>query len=97
MSNPGDKAEDGGLVRARSNVSLDGDAWELVPGDLIRQTRRWYPTLTQRQKDELMFYVPCANCGRDIFEIKQAGCDDPRCRSQGILSTAEAMLRNAKQ
>ena len=83
-----------GQVCVRSNVCLKKDAWELVPGDLCATLSPSPPRLTQRQKDEKMYYAPCCICNRTIYEINENGCDYSICRDQGINSTAEAKRRN---
>jgi hypothetical protein len=70
-----------GKVRLRSNVVIDGDAWRLVPGDVVAKRR---PDLfrspnrpTHLQRDEDMYYAPCGLCGRTIRVINLEGCDCP--------------------
>ena len=71
--------DDRGRVRLRSNVVTDGQAWLLVPGELVAVHR---PDLLRRenrpsqlQLDERMYYAPCAVCGRRIDVIKREGCE----------------------
>jgi len=70
-----------GTIRLRSNVSLFEDAWDLVPGDVIKTYRNRYlyhrDTLTAFQVKEAMYYAPCSNCGLFINRIKVEGCE--RC------------------
>lgn len=55
-----------------------GDLWRYVPGDLIE---RWRPSyfdtrnnaVTQRQRKEREFYLPCARCKRRVSQIKAEG------------------------
>lgn len=68
-----------GRVRLRSNVVDRGDAWHLVPGEVLA---KWRPDLlrrpkrpTQLQIDEQMYYVPCGVCGRTINMIMREGCN----------------------
>ena len=83
-----------GEVRIRSNVCTDPSAWHLVPGDVIRRFSLSLHGLTQKQKDELMYYAPCSICYRTIFEINEDGCDHPICREQaGMLSPDDAIRR----
>lgn len=67
-----------GKVRIRSNVVLDRDSWDLVPGEIVAIYRRGHFSLPnrppRRQHDERMYYVPCT-CGRLIVEINLSGCD----------------------
>ncbi|HSW50627.1 MAG TPA: hypothetical protein VLH09_10655 [Bryobacteraceae bacterium] len=80
-----------GQVRIRSNVCTDPSAWHLVPGD--RMPRGPLPPpyeLTREQKEEQMCYTACAICHRRSYRINHEGCDHPACRSQGVVSTAEA-------
>lgn len=67
-----------GRIRLRSNVVDRGDAWHLVPGEVLAVRR---PDLmkppnkpTQLQRDEHMYYVPCGVCSRTINEIMREGC-----------------------
>ena len=67
-----------GRVRLRSNVADSGDAWHLVPGEVLAA---WRPDLmrrpnkpTQLQTDERMYFVPCGVCGRTINVIMREGC-----------------------
>jgi hypothetical protein len=70
-----------GQVRLRSNVVDSGDAWHLVPGEVVW---KWRPDLmkapnrpTHLQHDERMYYVPCGLCGRTINVIMREGCQCP--------------------
>jgi hypothetical protein len=71
-------------VRIRSNVVLDPDSWDLVPGEVVATYRRGHFNLPnrppRRQHDERMYYVPCGECGRLIVEINLYGCERPYCR-----------------
>ena len=67
-----------GKIRLRSNVVDGGDAWHLVPGEVVAE---WRPDLlrqpnrpTQLQVDERMYYVPCSVCRRAINVIMREGC-----------------------
>jgi hypothetical protein len=67
-----------GRIRLRSNVVDRGDAWHLVPGEVLAA---WRPDLmrrpkrpTQLQTDEHMYYRPCGVCGRTINVIMREGC-----------------------
>ncbi len=82
-----------GAVRVRSNVTRGLHDWDLVPGEIIQ---KYQPTadqfLTPLQRAEKMYYVPCSECGRTIYEIERDGCDP--CAAKGrALSTADARAR----
>jgi len=70
----------GANVTLRSNVS-HVEKWTLVPGDIVEL---WKPSFlradfndaTEFQRDERMYYVPCAFCHRTIYEIRQRGATD---------------------
>lgn len=66
-----------GIVRIRSNIATHNRAWNLVPGEYVRHAN---PTiqdheLTDRQRDERMYYERCYLCKRTIYEIERDGCD----------------------
>lgn len=82
-----------GEVRIRSNICNNSNAWYLVPGDMLERYGLSLQDMTQRQRDERMYYEPCCICKRTIFDIIKDGCDHPVCRKQGIPSSAEADLR----
>jgi len=82
-----------GEVRVRSNVCTDPNAWNLVPGDVLNRYGLTLRGITQKQHDEMMYYVPCCICKRTIFEILEDGCDYPVCRKQGTPSSVEAERR----
>jgi hypothetical protein len=71
-----------GAVRIRSNIVLDQEAWDLVPGEIVDTYRRGHFDLPNRpplrQRDEHMYYRPCGLCGRTIDVINLEGCDDCR-------------------
>jgi hypothetical protein len=83
-----------GEVRVRSNVTRGLYDWDLVvPGEIVQNH---HPTadqfLTPLQRAEKMYYVPCSECGRTIYEIERDGCDP--CAAKGrAVSTAEARAR----
>lgn len=68
-----------GRVRLRSNVASSGNAWHLVPGELVaihrRQLLRRYKRPPQLQVDEAMYYKPCGTCGRYAHVFMREGCD----------------------
>lgn len=66
-----------GTVTVRSNVVMDGDRWNLVPGELLHAIGRGRDR-TPLQHDEHMYYAPCSVCERTIAEINLTGCT--RCR-----------------
>jgi hypothetical protein len=85
-----------GEVRIRSNVCISPNAWNLVPGDLVKNCSLSQRDLTQKQKDEMMYYVRCCICHRFIFQILEDGCDYSVCREQGTQSTADAQRRKRR-
>lgn len=71
-----------GLVRIRSNVCIDQNAWGLVPGDVLKRYQLHYDGgLTSKQHDELMYYEPCLTCRKTEFERSKDGCDRLDCRT----------------
>ena len=68
-----------GRVRLRSNVATSGNAWNLVPGELVaihrRQLLRRHRRPPQLQVDEAMYYRPCSRCGRFEHVFMREGCD----------------------
>src|SRR5437867_6843718 len=92
-ANSQQKSKTHGEIRIRSNVCTDPHARHLVPGDVIKNFSLPQDRLTQKQKDEMLYYAPCCMCHRTIFEIEEDGCDYPVCRQQGITPSAEAKRR----
>lgn len=90
------KSKTHGEVRIRSNVCTDPHAWHLVPGDVIKSFSLPQDRLTQKQKDEMMYYARCCLCHRTIFEVEEDGCDYAVCRQQGIPSFADAKHRRQR-
>lgn len=84
-----------GQVRARSNVCVDPNASNLIPGDVLKRYGMHYDRqLSPKQKAEMDYYLPCAYCSRLLLQIMEGGCDRPICRQGGkIPSTAEAARR----
>lgn len=82
-----------GQVRIRSNVCSDPNAWHLVPGDLLKASDFPKHQISDKQRDEMMYYEKCCLCQRTIYQIHEEGCDHPVCRKQGILSRTEAKRR----
>jgi hypothetical protein len=93
--NQNEKSPSQGQVRIRSNVTSWPDAWHLVPGDTLRGFTILPHQMTDKQREEMMYYAPCCLCHRTIFQIYDDGCDHPVCRRQGIPSKAEAARRKA--
>jgi hypothetical protein len=87
------KSKPHGEVCIRSNVCTDPHAWHLVPGDVIKSFSLPKDRLTQKQRDEMLYYARCCLCHRTIFEIEEDGCDDAVCRQQGIPSCTDAQHR----
>jgi len=96
-SNSQEKSKPHGEVRIRSNVCTDPNAWHLVPGDVIKLFPSLEIRLTQKQKDEMMYYERCCICHRTVFEIEEDGCDYSVCRQQGIPSSADAKHRSKRR
>ena len=92
-ANSQEKSKTNGEVRIRSNVCTDPNAWHLVPGDVVKSFSLPRDRLTQKQKDEMMYYARCCICHRTIFEIEEDGCDESVCHQQGIPSSADAKRR----
>jgi hypothetical protein len=71
-----------GIVRIRSNVCNGPFAWHLVPGDILRKYSLPVnpDSLTDKQKEELLYYAPCSICNRVIIDINKEGCGNPDCR-----------------
>lgn len=82
-----------GEVRIRSNICDNPNDSYLIPGDVLKGYGMSLNNMTQRQRDEMMYYEPCSYCKRTIYKILEEGCDRPVCRKQGIPSSAEASLR----
>ena len=72
-----------GEICVRSNVTARENAWDLVPGEIVQNyvpgylDPRHYPP--EHQVQEYMYYVPCTNCHRTVYEINRDGCDAPEC------------------
>jgi hypothetical protein len=68
-----------GAIRLRSNIVLDPESWDLVPGDALQRYAPYRLKApyrpTRRQHDEHMYYVPC-HCGRRIHQIRLEGCNE---------------------
>ena len=68
-----------GKVRIRSNVVLEKDSWDLVPGEIVKGYRRDHFTKPdkppRKQRDEKMYYEPCSVCHRTIDRINLEGCE----------------------
>ena len=73
-----DRVAASGSVKVRSNLAGDATDWRQVPGELISGLRfKMQDTrflMTGRQKDEERYYLKCAICQRDSFEIDAEGC-----------------------
>lgn len=90
-----------GRIRLRSNVVDRGDAWNLVPGEVLAA---WRPDLmrrpkkpTQLQIDERMYYVPCSYCNRTINLIMREGCQDPGCVERRAAPTPRQVEQAQEQ
>ena len=62
-----------GNVTIRSNVVLEPDRWDLIPGEILNDLRGLRHA-TRLQHDEHMYYMPCSICRRTIVEINVRGC-----------------------
>jgi hypothetical protein len=63
------------IVPVEKGTALTRDA---VAGDVAnkfwpRMFNPDFPEATRRQRDEAMYYVPCAVCGRNLFQIETEG------------------------
>ncbi len=78
-----------GQVAIRSNVApADAPhARAAVPGDLAY--RYWPGEMTQRQRDEHLYYQPCASCGRTVFALQSEGLV-AQCHQHGCSPDANA-------
>lgn len=65
-----------GAITVRSNVVMEPDRWDLVPGELLYDLRRMRNP-TKLQSAEHMYYQPCSVCDRTIADINLTGCN--RC------------------
>jgi molecular chaperone DnaK len=86
-----------GAVRVRSNVTAHRHGWEWVPGEIVQihQPAMADASLTPLQLAEKMYYRPCSQCGRSIYEIERDGCDE--CAAYGrALSRAAAAARRSQ-
>jgi len=79
-----------GAITVRSNVVLEPDRWDLVPGELLPASRRSVKP-TRLQHRERMYYEPCAICRRPIVEINLRGCTQcPYAPSRAEVADAHA-------
>jgi hypothetical protein len=62
-----------GKVTVRSNIVLEPEGWDLVPGELLHALRRM-DKANRLQRDEHMYYEPCSVCRRTIIAINLQGC-----------------------
>jgi hypothetical protein len=91
-------AHEQGSVRIRSNVINQPQAsWSLVPGDIVKTHASQLANhqYTPKQRKEMMYYAPCSDCGRTIYEIERDGCD--KCASQGRALSCDAAVARWKQ
>ena len=71
----------GGSQRCAEVQHMHNQAWTLVPGDIVEL---WKPSFvrvdfddaTEFQREERMYYVPCAFCHRTVYEISQQGANE---------------------
>lgn len=83
-----------GAVAFRPNIASSGEhrgnLRHAVAGDVAR--KYWpamfnpdHPEATRRQHDEAMYYIPCAMCGRNLYQIEAEGAAEkcsPQCFPQ---------------
>jgi molecular chaperone DnaK len=85
-----------GGVRLRSNVTRREEAWQLVPGDVVKNYKPgWLDvrgSATSLQVAESLYYAPCATCRRSTFECEWDGCE----LCPGVPNPAEALVRRAR-
>ena len=90
----------GSKVTLRSNIS-DAEEWTLVPGDVVKI---WQPNFlvkdsrepTDFQREEEMYYVPCAFCRRTIYQIRNQGPVDD-CRRNRCGEEKKQTWRTARR
>lgn len=85
-----EKVDHRARVRVRSNVTADARGARHIPGDVLQAYGMSTYEVTNRQREELMYYKPCCICNRTILQIHDEGCDHSECRRQGVPSTEEA-------
>lgn len=82
-------------ITLRSNLTpTDEDSrasiadWRMVPGDIVEKWQTAFigprlSELSQMQKDERDYYLPCSRCGRMLYTIRTEGpneiCEKYRC------------------
>ena len=69
--------ENPAAVALRSNVTRYNTSTDLVPGEMV--TWDTLSSITERQLQEHLYYLPCAICRRRLYEIQRDGCTDPNC------------------
>ena len=70
-------------VALRSNVVRHRTRTDLVPGEMITWNTQSF--LTDRQRQEHEYYLPCCACHRLIYEIQRDGCTNP-CLAAEVLA-----------
>ena len=89
-------------IALRSNVTRNERRRDLIPGEMIKWDKR--SVITERQREEHEYYVPCLSCHRLLYEIQQDGCTDPDCPESarrrhpargGVACGAQAEQREA--
>ena len=68
---------DPSAIALRSNVTQHDTRTGLIPGEMIQWDVRL--PIADRQHQEHVYYIPCGNCHRRLFEIQRDGCTEPRC------------------
>ena len=62
-------------VALRSNVTTSPMRTNLIPGEMIEWDTR--SVITERQRHEHEYYLPCCICHRLLYQIQRDGCTDP--------------------
>ena len=65
------------VIALRSNVTRSERRRDLIPGEMVKWDKR--SVITERQREEHEYYLPCLSCHRLLYEIQRDGCTDPGC------------------
>ena len=73
-------------IALRSNVTLYATRSDLIPGEMIK----WDPrsVISERQRQEHEYYLPCVICHRLLYKIQRDGCTDPCLACESLETTA---------
>ena len=69
-------------VALRSNVTRHDMRTDVIPGEMIKWDTQ--SAITDRQRQEHEYYIPCCHCHRLLYEIQRDGCTDPSCPESGL-------------